>query len=135
MIEMAGVMCNHVADLGVSVTQDRTHLTGGEIQNGTVIGVVHEAAPRTIDDHRFEAPPVTNQVLVRSAPELGICISRQVRNHRHTPELQVGLKCAPPQRAQLVWPAKIAADRTALRGDDFKPICSSGAIGSRALLW
>jgi hypothetical protein len=43
--------------------------------------------------------------------------------------------CAPSQRAQLVWPAKIAPDRTALRSDDFKPIRSGGAIGSRALLW
>jgi hypothetical protein len=69
------------------VTQDRTHLTGGEIQNGTIIGVVHVAAPRTIDDHRFEARPVTNQVLVRSVPELGICISRHARNHSWPPAL------------------------------------------------
>src|SRR3981081_1352069 len=81
MIEMAGVMCNHVADLRVSVTQDRTHLTGGEIQNGPVIGVVHETALGTINDHRFEASPVTNQVLLRPVPELGICISRHARNH------------------------------------------------------
>src|ERR1700736_4194638 len=79
MIEMAGVMCNYVADLGVSVTQDRTHLTGGEIQNCTDIGVVHEAALGTINDHRCEASPVPDQVLVRSVPELRICISRHVR--------------------------------------------------------
>jgi hypothetical protein len=43
--------------------------------------------------------------------------------------------CAPLQRTQLVWPAKIAADLTTLRCDDFKPIRSGRAIGSRALLW
>ena len=58
-----------------------------------------------------------------------------IRKTNAIPALQVGLMCAPPQRAQLVWSAQIAADLTALRRDDFKPIRSGRVIGSRALLW
>ena len=50
-------------------------------QDCTVIGVVHEAALGTINDYRCEASPVTDQVLVRSAPEMRICISRHARKH------------------------------------------------------
>src|SRR5882672_3402843 len=93
MIEMAGLMCNDVADLRMSVTQDRTHLPGGEIQNGTIIGVVHETALGTINDYRCEAAPVTDQVLVRPVPEMRICISRHARNHSEPPALTVANIC------------------------------------------
>ena len=42
---------------------------------------------------------------------------------------------APPQRTQLIWPAKIAADLTALRRDNSKTISGGGTIRSNVLRW
>ncbi len=79
VIEVPDVMGRHRGDLGVAVTQDGAHLTGGEVEDLPAIGVDDEAALGPFDDHGREGAAVPHEVAARAGPELRVGVARHGR--------------------------------------------------------
>ena len=75
MVEVACVLGHDSGDFRVPVAQQRTHLARGEVQDRAAIRVIHEAALRPLDDHRFKGAAVADQVPTRGLSEIGVVVA------------------------------------------------------------
>ena len=68
--------CNRRDDVGMGVTENRTHLAGREIQDRPSVRIVDEAPFGSLDDDLFERRSITRQMFTGRGPEDRIVVQR-----------------------------------------------------------